>query len=136
MKFNKSLLFLLFLLPFLSAKTRSYSYMLLCFCYHAHFITSYKALEMMSLSQQHREGFCAAKYLYILYDYAIPRGTANIPALLISICNGRFFSLNATVKSFVERKDPRSSIMNSIVTDLSGCSSLISCFICSIACRI
>ena len=54
---------------------------------------------------------------------------SDIPPLLMSTCSGRFLSLNATVKSFVERNDPRSNIIYSIVTDLSGNCFSISSFI-------
>ena len=44
------------------------------------------------------------------------------------MCRGRFFSRKATVKSLVDRNELRSSSIHSIVTDLSGNCSAISCF--------
>ena len=61
------------------------------------------------------------------------KGIHATPALFISKFRGKFFSLKAVTKSFVERNELKSQSIHSIVTDLSGYSSPTSCFILSTA---
>jgi len=61
-------------------------------------------------------------------------GTQAIPALLMSRWRGRFLSLKASVKSFVDWNEARSSCMYSTVSCASGRSWYISSFMRSMAC--
>ena len=57
-------------------------------------------------------------------------GSIAIPALLMSMCSGRFFSLNALTKSLVDWMEPRSRRINSTFKSFSELS-----FIRAIACN-
>ena len=49
----------------------------------------------------------------------LQNGTKAMPALLMRMCSGRFFSLNDLTKSLVDWKEARSSFRNSTFSSFS-----------------